>query len=256
MLKRRGKLIIKILCLTISTSLMLTTMVSAEEVVTNKVQAKVGVVGVNSTLTVKATGVRLNTNSLNWKVGNSGRFTATVLPANTTNKGLIWTTSNSKVVTIDANGNIKAVGAGKAIITCKTSDGSNKSATCSVTVTSEIVKTGTITLDSSNSTVTNGVLQLKPEFKSKLKSSNNLKIIVPSKINGQTVTKIGANAFSRCYLQSISLPNTIKSIGGNAFSYTSLKSITLPNSLTNIDDLAFNCSNLESITIPNSVIYM
>ena len=47
---------------------------------------------------------------------------------------LQWTSSNTKVATVDKNGKVVAVAAGSATITCKVLDGSGKSATCKVTV--------------------------------------------------------------------------------------------------------------------------
>lgn len=45
-----------------------------------------------------------------------------------------WSSSNTKVATVDQNGVVKAVGKGTASIKCLVLDGSNKSAVCSVTV--------------------------------------------------------------------------------------------------------------------------
>ena len=70
-----------------------------------------------------------------------------------------------------------------------------------------------------------------------------------------SVTNIGAGAFSSCGLTAITIPNSVISIGEGAFGGCSgLTSISIPNSVTSIDRWAFeNCSGLTSITIPNSV---
>src|SRR5574344_191286 len=87
-------------------------------------------------------------------------------------------------------------------------------------------------------------------------------IYYPARIKSQTyeipnsVTSIGANAFSNCTgLTSVTIPNSVTSIGDDAFSYcTGLTSVTIPNSVTSIGANAFsNCSGLTSVTIPNSV---
>lgn len=81
-------------------------------------------------------------------------------------------------------------------------------------------------------------------------------IVIPSKINGYSVTSIGDWAFWNCSsLTSVTIPNTITSIGGYAFwNCSSLTSVTIPNKVTNIDGGAFDgCSSLTSINIPNSV---
>ena len=55
-------------------------------------------------------------------------------PANATNKSVVWKTSNNKVATVSRKGVVKGIGKGTAIITVIARDGSNKKATCKVTV--------------------------------------------------------------------------------------------------------------------------
>ena len=83
--------------------------------------------------TVPVTGVKLDKTSLTLQETGSDTLTATVEPADATNKDVTWASSNSAVATVDATGNVKAVGAGKATITVTTADGSH-TATCAVTV--------------------------------------------------------------------------------------------------------------------------
>lgn len=66
-------------------------------------------------------------------VGKTVTVKATVTPANADNKTLAWSSSNTKIATV-ANGVIKGVKAGRATITAKSTDGSNISASCVVTV--------------------------------------------------------------------------------------------------------------------------
>lgn len=71
-----------------------------------------------------------------------------------------------------------------------------------------------------------------------------------------TVTAIGQNAFSGCFmLTSITIPKSVTTIGDFAFmGCSSLASINIPNSVTSIGYAAFNgCSALTSLDIPNSV---
>lgn len=56
--------------------------------------------------------------------GSSRKLTATVLPENATNRGIKWTSSNKKVIKVDSNGKITAVGYGTAEITATAKDGS------------------------------------------------------------------------------------------------------------------------------------
>ena len=71
-----------------------------------------------------------------------------------------------------------------------------------------------------------------------------------------TVTAIGDNAFSGCFmLTRANIPKSVTAIGHYAFTgCTSLSSITIPGTVTSIGDAAFNgCSALSVLNIPNSV---
>ena len=96
-------------------------------------------VAVSGSADVKVTNVTLSETNVTLTEGSSTVITATVLPENATNKTLAWTSSNTAVATINANGVLQAVAAGTATITATTTDGSNISATCNVTVNSSTV---------------------------------------------------------------------------------------------------------------------
>ena len=81
-------------------------------------------------------------------------------------------------------------------------------------------------------------------------------VIIPSTIEGKSVTSIGAWAFSRCVnLICINLPDSVTSIGVGAFIHCgSLTSVTIPDGVTSIGESAFyKCESLTSITFPDSV---
>ena len=82
------------------------------------------------------------------------------------------------------------------------------------------------------------------------------KAVIPSEINGISVTKIGDEAFRWCSeLTSLTIPDSVTSIGDTAFwGCTSLTSINIPGSVTSIGDTAFwDCTSLTSVTIQNGV---
>lgn len=86
---------------------------------------------------VKASGISLNTNKLaltRYGTDVKEKLTATVTPNETTNKNVKWTSNNKKIATVDKNGYVTAKSKGVARITATTTDGSNLSATCTVTV--------------------------------------------------------------------------------------------------------------------------
>lgn len=82
---------------------------------------------------VLVTGVTLAPTSLSLFTGDTAPLTATVQPADATNKTVNWSSSDEAVATVDSTGKVTAVGAGKATITVTTADGSH-TATCTVTV--------------------------------------------------------------------------------------------------------------------------
>ena len=81
---------------------------------------------------VAVSNVGLNSTSITLKNIRNYKLTATVSPSNASNKTIIWTSSNSNVARVDANGNVTAVNAGTATITAKSNNG--KTTTCKVTV--------------------------------------------------------------------------------------------------------------------------
>ena len=87
---------------------------------------------------IKVTGVTLNKTALTLNIGANETLTATVAPADATNKKVTWKSSDAAVATVDANGKVTAVKAGEATITVTTEDG-GKTATCKVTVKPNLV---------------------------------------------------------------------------------------------------------------------
>ncbi|MFT8314004.1 MAG: Ig-like domain-containing protein, partial [Clostridium sp.] len=103
---------------------------------------------------VKVTGIGLYTNSTSLTVGDTSYLNSIIYPTNATNKSVTYTTSNAKVATVDAQGNVTAISAGTATITVTTVDG-NKTATCTVTVTPP-VKVTSVGFSTNSTTLTVG----------------------------------------------------------------------------------------------------
>ncbi|MBQ7566022.1 MAG: Ig domain-containing protein, partial [Oscillospiraceae bacterium] len=74
---------------------------------------------------VAVTGITL-AGKTNIAIGGSTTWTATVSPANATNKKLTWTAGNPGVATVDQNGNIKGIKAGQCNITVSAANGVKK----------------------------------------------------------------------------------------------------------------------------------
>ncbi len=93
--------------------------------------AKIRAIG---SVDVLATSISLNFTQMTLKVGRVYKLRATVLPEETTDKGVAWASSDPNVASVDQTGRVTAVAAGTATITATTVDGSNLSASCIFTV--------------------------------------------------------------------------------------------------------------------------
>ena len=103
---------------------------------------------------IAVTGVKLSAASMTLREGDKGTLTATVEPANATNKNVEWWTSDIDVVSVTStsggsNGYVEARGAGKATVTVKTEDG-EFSASCEITVEKKEVPVTGIALEQSS----------------------------------------------------------------------------------------------------------
>lgn len=78
--------------------------------------------------------VTLDKTTASIKVGESVTINAAIAPENAANKAVEWKSSDASVAKVE-NGKVTAVKAGNADITATSTDGSNKSAVCKVTVT-------------------------------------------------------------------------------------------------------------------------
>ena len=135
---------------------------------------------------VPVTGIRLTPSTITLEEGQSSQLTATVYPANATNKKVIWSSNYPESVSVDENGLITAIKRRLGvtiIITAKTEDG-EKTATCRVYVnesTSGKVAVTGISLGQSSAEIKVGdVLQLNAT-------------VAPSNATNKTVTWSSSN---------------------------------------------------------------
>lgn len=103
---------------------------------------------------IAVTGVKLSAESMTLREGEKGTLTATVEPANATNKNVEWWTSDLDVVSVtstsgSSNGYVEARKAGKATVTVKTEDG-EFSASCEIIVEKKEVPVTGITIEPSS----------------------------------------------------------------------------------------------------------
>jgi hypothetical protein len=225
-------------------------------------------------VSIAVIGVTLNKTTLDIDVDDTENFTAIFSPANSTNKGLTWTSSNTDVVTVSSKGAVTGVAEGTAIIIVTTQDG-NKTAACSVTVIDPVTPAKLAAhLNSlpSNTVSSPHTVLLKvrsvEEFdtvEAALKGAPNKYVYLD--LSRSTIDTIPNMAFSTVVnenpwtvegcatLIGINIPNGITSIEGAAFMDCSkLASVNIPNSVTSIDWNAFSrCTSLASVTIPDGV---
>ena len=95
---------------------------------------------------IEVTGIELGESSVEMTVGTSHKLTATVLPENATEKGVVWESKDESVATVDQEGLVSAVKEGSTKIIVSTANG-NFSAYCSVTVKKTGADVSGITID-------------------------------------------------------------------------------------------------------------
>ena len=98
---------------------------------------------------IAVSGVSLNHTSLEIEVETEATLVATVSPSDATNKKIVWSSSNTSMVTVDQNGTIKGIKIGTAAIMATTEDG-NKTAYCTVTVTKKKYDSSALSGEASN----------------------------------------------------------------------------------------------------------
>lgn len=208
-------------------------------------------------------------------IGESKALAATVTPTDALNRNLTWKSSNTSVVTV-TNGTIKGVKEGTATVTATASDGSNVSASCTVTVkptingltlnrssllladsgigSSYILKVtktpgggqGTVNWSSSN----NSVAQVTQSGVVTAKGAGTA-TITANVVNGPSVTC----TISVGNMPLMTLPAGVKAIEDEAFLGTVASRIMITPGVESIGAGAFaNSTSLRFVSVPDSVV--
>ncbi len=227
----------------------------------------------NCNVTVKqlATSISLNETSATIFTGNTLQLTATISPSTTSNPSVTWTSSNTSVATVSSSGVVTAKSTGTTVITARTADGSNLSATCNVTVKQLATS---ISLNKTSATLYMGntlqlmatVLPNNTTDKSVSWSSSNADVAVvssdglvtPISTGTATITvktEDGSNLTAQCvitvkqYASSISLSETDATIyTGNTLQLTAT---VLPSTTSN-PSVTWSSSNTSVVTVSST----
>ncbi|MGN0446958.1 MAG: Ig-like domain-containing protein [Acutalibacteraceae bacterium] len=156
---------------------------------------------------IKSTSVKLSATSGTVDPGTYYQFKYKVYPENTTNKKVVWSTSNSNVVKVNQSGVIYANSPGTAVITCKTAD-TGKTATCKVTVRT-IVPTS-VTLNKTSGSMNYG------------KSYQLVAKVLPENATDRRVTWTSSNPSA----VSVSSTGVIKALKPNSSAVITCKTVS------------------------------
>lgn len=213
------------------------------------------------------------------ETGKEIMLVATIQPSNSTNKNIIWRSSDESIAKVE-NGIVKALKVGKIDITCKTVAGeitaihsievvdgptdqkvfkvnyNEDDNTCTlVTFSDEVRDNNPVDLiipsefekDGEKYTLTKIDLYAfcseRAGFKNKISS-----VVIPD-----TVTWIGECSFYGNSLTDLVLPESLKTLDTGAFQETVIGKLTINDGLENIGSMAFTNSKLEEINLPKSL---
>ncbi|MEX0272916.1 MAG: Ig-like domain-containing protein, partial [Flavobacteriaceae bacterium] len=107
---------------------------------------------------VPVTGVTVSPVDATLTEGDAQQLTATIMPGNASNRGVSWSSSDTGVATVDANGLVTAISEGSATITVTTDDG-DFTATSTITVEAATVPVTGVTVSPEDVTLTAGGAQ-------------------------------------------------------------------------------------------------
>lgn len=131
------------------------------------------------------------------QVTKSTKLSAEVLPANNTNKELVWSSSDENIATVDENGTVTGVALGEVTITATTTDGTGVSGSFIVTVGPLLVTSISIEGESEmihheTQTLTASVFPENANDKSYTWSSGNEAIVTVDETGKVTAVSVGS----------------------------------------------------------------
>ncbi|WP_052122929.1 Ig-like domain-containing protein, partial [Bifidobacterium cuniculi] len=129
---------------------------------------------------VPVSSVTISGGNVSLTEGETKALTATVSPANATDRAVSWKSSNTSVATVDSNGKVTAKAKGTATITATAGD---KSASVTVTVNAAVVDIPVESITISGTGVADGMLEMNAQTTMSLTAS-----VSPANATNQEVT--------------------------------------------------------------------
>lgn len=106
---------------------------------------------------IQVSGINLSSTSLSLQTYQSFQISASIVPNNATNPTITWTSSNALIATVSSTGLISAFQSGTAIISARSTDGSNIVSSITVSVTSlSVIPVSGISINPTNATLNVG----------------------------------------------------------------------------------------------------
>lgn len=205
-----------------------------------------------------AENIKIIPDNLNLSVGECASLTAVISPTTTSNKNVIWSSSDPLIAEVDSQGNITACSPGSAIIIARCGSVEGQ---CMITVTMpalvEVIDDDIIYViePSKGTAYCKGV----PLLQGKARENLTIKAQVEFLGISYDVTSIADYAFYYCdeYTGTLTLPETILSIGNWAFYENRFsEKLVLPNSLISIGDNAFQFVGIPEIQLGENLVYI
>ena len=141
---------------------------------------------------IKVSGIKINAASKKIAAGKKVQLSATVSPANASNKAVTWKSSNTKYATVNSSGKVtvKKAGAGKSVtIMAIAADGSGKKASCKLQIMKNSVKS--VKIKGAKAVKAGKKLRLKAQVKTTGKKVNKKLKWTSSNTKYATVTSGG-----------------------------------------------------------------
>lgn len=193
--------------------------------------------------------VTMSNKSITLSKNSTKKIIAQVSPSNATSKCLSWKSTNTNVATVSASGVITAKGAGTCVIKATATDGSGKTAYCSVMVTQpvknfEFTDAPAVISVGERKTVTAAIMPTYATSKTLRWSSSNPEIAA---INSRGI--ITANSAGTC---TITAKTTDGSNISKSFTLTVKESMVTNITLNNITVNEGNTASLNAVVYPEN----